>query len=430
MKIVVAYSGGLDTSVLLQWLKQTYNAEIVAFCADVGQEEELDGLEPKALSTGASKCYIEDLREEFARDYIFPMIQAGAIYENQYFLGTSIARPLIAKRMVEIARAEGADAVAHGATGKGNDQVRFELTAAALAPEVEVIAPWRQERFRQEFPGRAEMIAFAEKHHIPVPVSAKKSYSMDRNLLHISFESGILEDPWFDASSPENRGMYKLSVSPEEAPDKAEYVELSFEKGICTAIGYEAIGELLQSMNYPGQPAFNAEGHAILSPLWVMKVLNKLGGKHGIGRVDLVENRFVGMKSRGVYETPGGAVLLYGHRQVETLTMDREVMHLRDGLIPKYAELVYNGFWFSPDRYALQAFVTESQKNVTGVVRLKLYKGNLITAGRKSPVSLYNPHIATMEADPTQAYNQTDATGFIALNALRLKVAARVHGQA
>ena len=425
MKIVVAYSGGLDTSVLLQWLKQTYNAEIVAFCADVGQEEELDGLEPKALSTGASKCYIEDLREEFARDYIFPMIQAGAIYENQYFLGTSIARPLIAKRMVEIARAEGADAVAHGATGKGNDQVRFELTAAALAPEVEVIAPWRQERFRQEFPGRAEMIAFAEKHHIPVPVSAKKSYSMDRNLLHISFESGIL-----DASSPENRGMYKLSVSPEEAPDKAEYVELSFEKGICTAIGYEAIGELLQSMNYPGQPAFNAEGHAILSPLWVMKVLNKLGGKHGIGRVDLVENRFVGMKSRGVYETPGGAVLLYGHRQVETLTMDREVMHLRDGLIPKYAELVYNGFWFSPDRYALQAFVTESQKNVTGVVRLKLYKGNLITAGRKSPVSLYNPHIATMEADPTQAYNQTDATGFIALNALRLKVAARVHGQA
>jgi argininosuccinate synthase len=430
MKIVVAYSGGLDTSVLLQWLKQTYNAEIVAFCADVGQEEELDGLEPKALSTGASKCYIEDLREEFARDYIFPMIQAGAIYESQYFLGTSIARPLIAKRMVEIARAEGADAVAHGATGKGNDQVRFELAAAALAPEVEVIAPWRQERFRQEFPGRAEMIAFAEKHNIPVPVSAKKSYSMDRNLLHISFESGILEDPWFDASSPEMRGMYKLSVSPEEAPDKAEYIELSFEKGICTAVGYEGIGELLQSMNYPGQLAFNNEGHAILSPLWVMKVLNKLGGKHGIGRVDLVENRFVGMKSRGVYETPGGAVLLYGHRQVETLTMDREVMHLRDGLIPKYAELVYNGFWFSPDRYALQAFVTESQKNVTGVVRLKLYKGNLITAGRKSPVSLYNPHIATMEADPTQAYNQTDATGFIALNALRLKVAARVHGQA
>ena len=430
MKIVVAYSGGLDTSVLLQWLKQTYNAEIIAFCADVGQGEELDGLEAKALSTGASKCYIEDLREEFARDYIFPMIQAGAIYESQYYLGTSIARPLIAKRMVEIARAEGADAVAHGATGKGNDQVRFELTAAALAPEVEVIAPWRQDRFRSEFPGRAEMIAFAEKHNIPVPVSAKKSYSMDRNLLHISFESGILEDPWFDASSPEMRGMYKLSVSPEEAPDQAEYIELSFEKGICTAIKYEGIAELLKSLGYTGQPVINAEGFAELSPLWVMKVLNALGGKHGIGRVDLVENRFVGMKSRGVYETPGGAVLLYGHRQIETLTMDREVMHLRDGLIPKYAELVYNGFWFSPDRYALQAFVTESQKNVTGVVRLKLYKGNLITAGRKSPVSLYNPHIATMEADPTQAYNQNDATGFIALNALRLKVAARVHGQA
>ncbi|MEI8235025.1 MAG: argininosuccinate synthase [Verrucomicrobiota bacterium] len=430
MKIVVAYSGGLDTSVLLQWLKQTYSAEIVAFCADVGQEEELDGLEPKALSTGASKCYIEDLREEFARDFIFPMIQAGAIYENQYYLGTSIARPLIAKRMVEIARKEGADAVAHGATGKGNDQVRFELAAAALAPELEVIAPWRQERFRNQFPGRAEMIAFAEANKIPVQASAKKSYSMDRNLLHISFESGILEDPWFDASAPELRDMYVLSVGPEEAPDKAETIELSFEKGICTAIGYEGIGELLQSLKYPGEPVFNAEGYATLSAYWVMKVLNKLGGKHGIGRVDLVENRFVGMKSRGVYETPGGAILHFGHRQVETLTMDREVMHLRDGLIPKYSELVYNGFWFSPDRYALQALVTESQKNVTGVVRLKLYKGNLITAGRKSPVSLYNPHIATMEADPTQAYNQTDATGFIALNALRLKVAARVHGQA
>jgi len=430
MKIVVAYSGGLDTSVLLQWLKQTYNAEIVAFCADVGQEEELDGLEPKALSTGASKCYIEDLREEFARDFIFPMIQAGAIYESQYFLGTSIARPLIAKRMVEIARQEGADAVAHGATGKGNDQVRFELTAAALAPELEVIAPWRQDRFRQQFPGRAEMIAFAAEHNIPVQASAKKSYSMDRNLLHISFESGILEDPWTDASAPDMRGMYVLSVSPEEAPDKAEYIELSFEKGICNAIGYEGIGELLQSLKYPGAPVFNTEGHAVLSPYWVMKVLNTLGGKHGIGRVDIVENRFVGMKSRGVYETPGGAILLHGHRQVETITMDREVMHLRDSLIPKYAELVYNGFWFSPDRYALQALVTESQKNVTGVVRLKLYKGNLITAGRKSPVSLYNPAIATMEADPTQAYNQDDATGFIALNALRLKVAARVHGQA
>ena len=430
MKIVVAYSGGLDTSVLLQWLKQTYSAEIIAFCADVGQEEELEGLEPKALSTGASKCYIDDLREEFARDFIFPMIQAGAIYENQYFLGTSIARPLIAKRMVEIAQAEGADAVAHGATGKGNDQVRFELTAAALAPSLEVIAPWRQERFRQQFPGRAEMIAFAEANKIPVAASAKKSYSMDRNLLHISFESGILEDPWFDASAPEMRGMYVLSVSPEDAPDKAAYVELAFEKGICTAVGYEGIGELLKGLKYPGEPVFNAEGYAQLSPFWVMKVLNKLGGSHGIGRVDLVENRFVGMKSRGVYETPGGTILHFGHRQVESLTMDREVMHLRDSLIPKYSELVYYGFWFSPERDALQALVTESQKNVTGVVKLKLYKGNIITAGRKSAVSLYNPHIATMEADPTQAYNQSDATGFIALNALRLKVAARVHGKA
>jgi len=379
---------------------------VIAFCADVGQEEELDGLEAKALSTGACKCFIDDLREEFARDFIFPMIQAGAIYEGQYFLGTSIARPLIAKRMVEIARAEKADAVAHGATGKGNDQVRFELTAAALAPELEVIAPWRQERFREQFPGRAEMIAFAEANKIPVQANAKKSYSMDRNLLHISFESGILEDPWLDASAPELKDMYVLSVSPEDAPDKAEYVELTFEKGICTAINGES-----------------------LSPLWVMKTLNKLGGKHGVGRVDLVENRFVGMKSRGVYETPGGAILHYAHRQIESLTMDREVMHLRDSLIPQYSTLVYNGFWFSPDRLALQALVAESQKNVTGTVRLKLYKGNLITAGRKSPVSLYNPHIATMEADPTKAYNQTDATGFIALNALRLKVAARVHGQ-
>ncbi len=405
MKIVVAYSGGLDTSVLLSWLKETYGAEIVAFCADIGQQEELDGLEAKALATGANVCHIDDLREEFARDFIFPMIQAGAIYEGQYYLGTSIARPLIAKRMVEIARAEGANAVAHGATGKGNDQVRFELTAAALAPEIEVIAPWRQERFRQQFPGRAEMIAFAEKHHIPVAASAKKSYSMDRNLLHISFESGILEDPWFDASAPESRDMYKLSVSPEDAPDQSETVTLRFEAGNCTGI----------------------DGGASLTPLQVMETLNQLGGKHGVGRVDMVENRFVGMKSRGVYETPGGAILHFAHRQMESLTMDREVMHLRDSLIPKYSTLVYNGFWFAPEREAIQALVSESQRNVTGDVRVKLYKGNVIAAGRRSPVSLYNPHIATMEADPTQAYNQSDATGFIALNALRLKVGARVH---
>jgi argininosuccinate synthase len=428
MKIVVAYSGGLDTSVLLTWLKDTYKAEIIAFCADVGQEEELEGLEAKALRTGASKCFIDDLREEFASDFIFPMMQAGAIYEGQYFLGTSIARPLIAKRMVEIARSEKADAVAHGATGKGNDQVRFELTAAALAPELEVIAPWRQERFRDRFPGRAEMIQYAEENRIPVLASAKKPYSMDRNLLHISFESGILEDPWFDASAESSREMYVLSVSPEEAPDRPEYVELAFENGICTALGGAPIETLLQEIGLGNGVEFDSEGRAKLSPLGIMRVLNKLGGRHGVGRVDMVENRFVGMKSRGVYETPGGAILHFAHRQMESLTMDREVMHLRDSLVPKYASLVYNGFWFAPERFALQKLVTESQRNVTGVVRVKLYKGNVIAAGRKSPLSLYNPDIATMEADPTKAYNQSDATGFIALNALRLKVASRVHG--
>jgi len=406
MKIVVAYSGGLDTSVILNWLKETYSAEIIAFCADVGQAEELDGLEEKALTTGASKCFVDDLREEFAQDFIYPMMRAGAIYEGQYFLGTSIARPLIAKRMVEIAEREGAVAIAHGATGKGNDQVRFELTAAALAPGLDVIAPWRDARFREKFPGRSEMIAYAEAHGVPIMASAKKSYSMDRNLLHISFESGILEDPWFDASAPESRDMYKLSVAPEDAPDESELVELEFEQGNCTAINGKA-----------------------LSPLEVMNALNVLGGKHGIGRVDMVENRFVGMKSRGVYETPGGAILHLAHRQVESLTMDREVMHLRDSLIPKYAELVYNGFWFAPERESLQAFVDHSQQNVTGTARLRLYKGNIIAAGLKSPNSLYNPHIATMEADPTQAYNQDDATGFIRLNALRLRQWSRTHAE-
>jgi argininosuccinate synthase len=404
MKIVLAYSGGLDTSVLLSWIKEKYNAEMIAFCANIGQEEELKGLRQKALKTGASRLYVDDLQEEFARDFIFPMIQAGAIYENQYFLGTSIARPLIAKRMVEIAREERADAIAHGATGKGNDQVRFELTAAALAPELPVIAPWRDASFRAQFPGRAEMIEYCARKRIPVQASAKKPYSMDRNLLHISFEAGILEDPWLDASAPGHRSMYKLSVSPEDAPDKPEQMTLEFATGNCVGVNGRR-----------------------LSPLGVMKALNQLGGKHGIGRVDLVENRFVGMKSRGVYETPGGAILHFAHRQMESITMDREVMHLRDSLIPKYSELVYYGFWFSPERLALQALVSESQKNVTGTVRLKLYKGNIITAGRKSPVTLYNPHIATMEADPTKAYNQDDATGFIRLNALRLKVAAQVH---
>ncbi len=428
MKIVCAYSGGLDTSVLLSWLREKYNAEVIAFCADIGQAEELDGLEAKALNTGASRCYIDDLQAEFAADYIFPMVQGGALYENQYYLGTSIARPLIAKRMVEICRQQNAQAVAHGATGKGNDQVRFELTVAALAPDIEVIAPWRQERFREQFPGRAEMIAYAEKHNIPITASAKKSYSMDRNLLHISFESGILEDPWFDASSHEMRDMYVLSVSPEDAPDQPEMIELGFLAGNCVSLGGPGVEESLKALKYMGTISYDIDGLIVLPPVWIMRVLNRIGGRNGVGRVDLVENRFVGMKSRGVYETPGGSILYAAHRQVETLTMDREVMRIRDGLQPKYAELIYNGFWFAPEREAIQALITESQKNVTGSTRLKLYKGNIITAGRKSPVSLYNPHIATMEADPTQAYNQSDATGFIRLNALRLKVAAQVHG--
>ncbi|GKS14130.1 argininosuccinate synthase [Paenibacillus chitinolyticus] len=405
-KIVLAYSGGLDTSVILAWLKETYDAEIIAFTADIGQKDELDGLEEKALATGASKVYIDDLREEFASDFIYPMFQSGALYEGQYLLGTSIARPLIAKRMVEIARAEGATAIAHGATGKGNDQVRFELTAAALAPEISVIAPWRLEAFREQFPGRAEMIAYAEKHGIQVQATASKPYSTDRNLLHISFESGMLEDPWFDASADSNRDMYVLSVAPEDAPDQPEYIELEFEQGNAVAINGEK-----------------------LNPLQMMETLNELGGKHGIGRIDMVENRFVGMKSRGVYETPGGTILFAAHRRIESLTMDREVMHLRDSLISKYSTLVYNGFWFAPERLAIQALVTESQKNVTGTVRMKMYKGNVIAAGVKSPVSLYNPNIATMEADPTQAYDQGDAAGFIRLNALRLKVSSGVEQQ-
>jgi argininosuccinate synthase len=419
MKIVLAYSGGLDTSVILAWLKQNYDAEIIAFCADIGQEEELDGLTEKALRTGAAKCIIEDLREEFARDFIFPMFQAGAIYEGQYFLGTSIARPLIAKRMVEIARADSAEAIAHGATGKGNDQVRFELTAAALAPELKVIAPWRDEKFRMQFPGRAEMIGFANENKIPVEASVSKPYSMDRNVLHISFESGMLEDPWFDASAPEARDMYKLSVSPEDAPDEPEYVELHFESGNCIFVAGGGA-----SSREPATEGVAGATPSRHTPLQVMQTLNKLGGKHGIGRVDIVENRFVGMKGRGVYETPGGAILHFAHRQMETLTMDREVMQLRDSLIPKYSALVYNGFWFSPEREALQALVTETQCDVTGVVRLKLYKGNIIVAGRKSPKSLYDPVIATMEGEGAERYNQSDATGFIRLNALRLKVRA------
>lgn len=397
MKIVLAYSGGLDTSVILHWLCQSYGAEVVTFAADIGQQEELRGLPRKARSTGALRHHTLDLVEEFARDFIYPMVRANAVYEGQYYLGTSIARPLIAKAQVALARKERADTVAHGATGKGNDQCRFELTYMALAPDLGIVAPWKIDAFRKEFPGRAEMIAYCRRHGIPVEASLRKPYSMDRNLLHISYEAGILEDPWFDPTTKANRGMFKLSVSPEDAPDKAEYVELEFSKGDCVAVNGRK-----------------------LSPAGVLRALNKLGGKHGIGRVDLVENRFVGMKSRGVYETPGGTILMHAHRQVESLTLDREVMHLRDSLIPKYAELVYYGFWFAPEREALQALVDESQRFVTGTVRLKLYKGNVITCGRRSRYSLYDTNVASMEGVKSW-YNQGDATGFIRLNGLRLR---------
>ena len=404
MKIVLAYSGGLDTSVIVKWLRETYDAEIITFAADIGQEEELRGLPQKARRTGASKHYTLDLVEEFARDYIFPMVRANAIYEGQYYLGTSIARPLIAKAQIDIAHQEKADTVAHGATGKGNDQCRFELTYMALDPRLQIISPWKIDAFREKFPGRAEMIAYCVKNKIPVTASLKKPYSMDRNLLHISYEAGILEDPWFDPTTKRNRGMFTLSVSPEDAPNKAEYVELEFEAGNCVAVNGKR-----------------------QSPAGILKTLNKLGGKHGIGRVDLVENRFVGMKSRGVYETPGGTILMHAHRQVESLTMDREVMHLRDSLIPKYAELVYYGFWFAPERESLQALVDEGQKRVTGLVRLKLYKGNVITCGRKSPYSLYDFKVASMEGVKSW-YNQNDATGFIRLNGLRLRARNLVQG--
>ena len=404
MKIVLAYSGGLDTSVLVSWLKEHYNAEIITFAADVGQEEELDGLVEKAKATGASAHYTVDLVEEFARDFIYPMMRANAIYEGQYMLGTSIARPLIAKAHVEIAEREGADAVSHGATGKGNDQVRFELGYAALAPKLDIISPWRMEVFRKAFPGRTEMIDYCREHNIDVEASASKPYSMDRNLLHISYEAGILEDPWFDPTTDDNKGMYKLTTAPEDAPDDAEYVELDFECGDCVAIDAVA-----------------------MNPAQVLKHLNKLAGKHGVGRVDIVENRFVGMKSRGVYETPGGTILLQGHRNMESLTMDRELAHLRDSLIPRYAELVYNGFWYAPEREALQALIDDSQKTVTGTVRLKLYKGNVTTVGRKSPLSLYDEDIASMEGVDSD-YNPDDASGFIRLNALRLRRRALAQG--
>ncbi len=397
MKVVIAYSGGLDTSVILKWIKNRYQAEVVTFAANIGQEEELDGLPEKAKSSGAVTHYTVDLIEEFARDFIYPMLRGNAIYEGQYFLGTSIARPLIAKAQIDIAKKEKATALAHGATGKGNDQCRFELTYASLAPDLEIIAPWRIAAFRETFPGRSEMITYCQENGINVEATTSQPYSMDRNLLHISYEAGILEDPMFDPTIPSNKGMFKLTVAPEDAPDETEYIELDYIKGDCIAVNGNK-----------------------MTPASILKTLNTLGGKHGIGRTDIVENRFVGMKSRGVYETPGGTILMHAHRQIESLTMDREVMHLRDSLIPKYAELIYNGFWYSPERQALQALIDESQKTISGKVHLKLYKGNIITVGRQSRQSLYDPNIASMEGVISN-YNPDDATGFIHLQSLRLR---------
>lgn len=387
-KIVLAYSGGLDTSVMLRWLKDQYGCEVVCYCADVGQGEEMDGLEAKALATGASKLYIEDLREEFVRDYVWTAVKANAVYEGVYLLGTSLARPVIAKRQIEIARKEGADAVAHGSTGKGNDQVRFELTYYALEPDIKVIAPWRE----WEFKGRSDLIAYAQENKIPVTATHEKPYSTDRNLMHISYEGGILEDPW--AEAPES--IFQLTKSPEAARAQAEYVEISFDKGDPVAINRKA-----------------------LDPVALLEELNKKGGEHGIGRVDLVENRFVGMKSRGVYETPGVTILLAAHRALESITLDREVMHWRDSMGVKFAESVYYGFWFAPEFELMRETIEATQRKVSGDVRLKLYRGNVVTVGRRSPHSLYSEKLATFEAD--SVYNQRDAEGFIKLNALRLR---------
>ncbi len=394
-KVVLAYSGGLDTSIILKWLKNEYGCEVIAFTADIGQAEELDHLEEKAISTGASKVYIEDLREEFVRDFVFTALKANAVYEGTYLMGTSIARPLIAKRQVEIAQIEGADAVAHGATGKGNDQVRFELTYYALNPHIKVISPWRQWAFKS----REELMAYARDNGIPIPVTKEKPYSTDRNLLHISFEGGILEDPW--SVPPED--MFLLSVSPEKAPDQPTIVDIDFEDGVPVRVDGKA-----------------------LSPADLLSCLNELGGKNGVGRVDMVENRYVGMKARGVYETPGGTILHVAHRAIESITMDREVMHFRDSLIPKISELIYYGYWFSPEMDVLKKAVEETQKDVTGTVRLKLYKGNCTVLGRKSDRSLYHGAFATFEKDTV--YNQKDAEGFIKLNALRLRIRRMMRG--
>jgi argininosuccinate synthase len=390
-KVVLAYSGGLDTSVILRWLIERHRCEVVAFCADLGQGEELIPIRDKARATGAASVHIIDLREEFVRDFVFPMLRANAVYEGSYLLGTSIARPLIARAQVAIACQEGADAVAHGATGKGNDQVRFELTYAALAPELRVIAPWRE----WELTSRTALIEFARQHGIPVPVTAERPYSIDRNLFHISYEGGILEDPW---SEPPPK-MFLLTNSPEAAPDVPVSVEIDFEAGNPVAVDGQRLG-----------------------PVALLERVNRLGGEHGIGRVDLVENRFVGMKSRGVYETPGGTILHAARRALESLTLDREVLHLRDSLVTRYAEMVYYGFWYSPEREALQALMDDCQRDVTGTVRLKLYKGNVTVAGRRSPRTLYRNDFATFETD--SVYRQRDAEGFINLHALRLRIRA------
>lgn len=394
-KVVLAYSGGLDTSVIAKWISETYDCEVVTFTADLGQGEEVEPAREKAKALGIKEIYIEDLREEFVRDYVFPMFRANAIYEGEYLLGTSIARPLIAKRLIEIANETGADAISHGATGKGNDQVRFELGAYALKPGVQVIAPWRE----WDLNSRESLMAYCKEHNIPVDYdkAGKKSpYSMDANLLHISYESGILEDPWAEAEED----MWRWSVSPENAPNEATYIDLEYKKGDIVAI----------------------DGNE-MTPAEVLTYLNKVGGDNGVGRLDIVENRYVGMKSRGCYETPGGTIMMRAHRAIESITLDREVAHLKDSIMPKYAEVIYNGYWWSPERKMMQEMIDASQEPVNGTVRIKLYKGNVMVVGRKSEDSLFDENMATME-DDAGAYDQKDAEGFIKLNALRLKIAA------
>ncbi len=393
-KVVLAYSGGLDTSIILKWLIETYQCEVVAFIADLGQGEELEEAKAKALATGAVMARVEDLREEFVRDFVFPAFRANAVYEGHYLLGTSIARPIIARHQVKVAEEEGAEAVSHGATGKGNDQVRFELTYAALNPKLTVIAPWREWTLRS----RSSLIAYAQSHGIPVPVTQEKPYSSDRNLLHISFEGGVLEDPWAEPKSD----MYVLTTNPEDAPNVPEIIEIDFERGDPVAVNGRR-----------------------LSPAKLLHTLNEIGGKHGIGRVDLVENRYVGMKSRGVYETPGGTIMRVGHQAVESITMDREVMFIRDSLIPQYSRLIYNGFWYSPEMRLIQGTMDLAQENVWGTARLKLYKGTCRVVGRKSDRSLYQPSFATFEED--DVYRQDDATGFIRLHGLRLRIESLVN---